>query len=327
MKENIDSILPDQVPTSDEAQNSNDSQPESSRKSLSLISTILLLFGSVYGTGVYISVDITIHYIPSLFYSLLMWFVGGMVALGASLCYVELALLLPSCGGEYAYFNEAYHEIVGFSFMMSNLLFIRPISIAVLVLYAAEVIFEAALKDKPFWPCRLTSIGIVWCLFILHSCSNKYSIKLNNFLTYLKFLVLLFIVGIASYKLCTGQTEHIQDWGFKAQISPLLLGNGFYSVMWAYDGFNVLVYMVEEMKNINNIKIASVIALVGVTIMYLMMSFSYVVIVGIEGLLHFNGVVNSIARPYIKDGSYVIMALLSLSALGSANGAAYSSAR
>lgn len=298
-----------------------------SRKTLGMFSSVLLLMSIVIGTGIFISVDNVVRSVPSIFYCLLMWLFGGIVAICGSLCYTELALLLPSCGGDYAYYLRAYHDIIAFSYILTYLLFTMPISIAAVVLYGVEVIFETYYDVVPFWYTRISCLFIIWSLFTLHSLSNRISIKVNDWLAYLKFLALIIVVGIAGYKICTGQTEHIQDLGFNVKISPLLLANGFYSVMWSYDGYNILVFMIEEMKNKNQIKNASILGLIFVIIFYLIINFSYFIIVGVDGMINFKGIVKSVARPYLKKCAFILMIFVAISAFGTANSSAYSNSR
>ncbi|KAF1743339.1 hypothetical protein MXB_4515 [Myxobolus squamalis] len=164
-------------------------------------------------------------------------------------------------------------------------------------------------------------ISFVQCL------SDKVSIWILNTLTYLKFLGMAFIIGLALYMLCRGETRNIRDWNFKAKITPMKLVCAFYPTMWTYDGFTQLIYFVKEIKNpTKNLVSASVIGIGLVTALYFLINFSYFVIIGVDGMNSFKGVAISIASPYIGKYSVILAILVSFSSLGSAFGLAYTSA-
>ncbi|RLA62216.1 MAG: amino acid permease, partial [Epsilonproteobacteria bacterium] len=66
------------------------------------------------GTGIFTSLGLQISEIKSGFVILVLWALGGIIALTGALCYAEIALILKRSGGEYNYLSEIYHPIVGF---------------------------------------------------------------------------------------------------------------------------------------------------------------------------------------------------------------------
>src|SRR5271154_5767806 len=51
---------------------------------------------------------------------MLVWIVGGVLALCGALCYAELATALPRSGGEYNFLSRIYHPMVGFCTGLSS---------------------------------------------------------------------------------------------------------------------------------------------------------------------------------------------------------------
>uniref|UniRef100_A0A6B2FX22 B(0,+)-type amino acid transporter 1 (Trinotate prediction) n=1 Tax=Myxobolus squamalis TaxID=59785 RepID=A0A6B2FX22_MYXSQ len=302
--------------------------PNTRKKSLNLFDSTLLTMGSIIGTGIFLSVGDVVKHLDSIFYSLLMWVLCGLISLGAALCYAELGLLLPSSGGEYAFYVEAYHEILGFAFIECNIFLLRPIGFAILTSFTLETFINSIYSDVDMLTIRTYSVILVIVISFVQCLSDKVSIWIMNALTYLKFVGMAFIVGLALYMLCRGKTENIKDWNFKAKITPMKLACAFYPTMWTYDGFTQLIYFVKEIKNpTKNLVYASVIGIGLVTALYFLINFSYFVIIGVEGMKSFEGVAISIARPYIGKYSVIIAILVSFSSLGSAFGLAYASAR
>jgi len=66
------------------------------------------------GIGVFTSLGFQVSDITSAFSVILLWIVGGVVALCGALSYGELAAALPRSGGEYNFLSRIYHPAVGF---------------------------------------------------------------------------------------------------------------------------------------------------------------------------------------------------------------------
>lgn len=78
------------------------------KQSLGLFDAILIVVGSMIGSGIFIvSADIARN-LGSPFYLLLTWFITGILTIIAALSYGELAAMMPKAGGQYVYLKEAY---------------------------------------------------------------------------------------------------------------------------------------------------------------------------------------------------------------------------
>ena len=81
---------------------------------LSLLSAISIVISSMIGTGVFTSVGLQVAGIPSVTAILILWIIGGLVAICGALNYGELAVAFPRSGGEYNYLSILYHPLLGF---------------------------------------------------------------------------------------------------------------------------------------------------------------------------------------------------------------------
>ena len=66
------------------------------------------------GTGVFTSLGFQLEGIQSGFALLLLWVIGGVVALAGAVSYAELGAAFPRSGGEYNFLSEIYHPAAGF---------------------------------------------------------------------------------------------------------------------------------------------------------------------------------------------------------------------
>src|SRR4030081_2591173 len=81
---------------------------------LGLFSAISIVISSMIGTGVFTSLGLQVAGLPSVFAIIVLWIVGGIVAICGALNYGELAVAFPRSGGEYNYLSILYHPLLGF---------------------------------------------------------------------------------------------------------------------------------------------------------------------------------------------------------------------
>jgi solute carrier family 7 (L-type amino acid transporter), member 9/15 len=101
-----------------------------------------------------------------------------------------------------------------------------------------------------------TSFTFVTFLFSLAVCIlfvNCYSVNLGmavqNVFTTAKLVAVLIIISGGAYKLCQGNTQHLQNSFDGPMPSVGSIATAFYTGLWAYDGWNNLNYVTEEIKN------------------------------------------------------------------------------
>src|SRR2546423_14590935 len=73
-----------------------------------------IVIANIIGTGVFTSLGFQLPDIHSGFALLMLWIVGGIVALCGALSYSELSAGLPRSGGEYHFLSAVYHPALGF---------------------------------------------------------------------------------------------------------------------------------------------------------------------------------------------------------------------
>ena len=89
-------------------------QMSQSNQKFSQRTAITLVIANMVGTGVFTSLGFQLLDIQHAGVILLLWLIGGVVALCGALCYAELGAALPRSGGEYNFLSRIYHPGVGF---------------------------------------------------------------------------------------------------------------------------------------------------------------------------------------------------------------------
>ena len=107
-------------------------KPPDPRRTIGFFTASAIVIANIIGTGVFTSLGFQLQDIHSGFALLLLWIVGGIVALCGALCYGELSAALPRSGGEYHFLSAIYHPAVGFmaGWVSSTVGFAAPVALA-----------------------------------------------------------------------------------------------------------------------------------------------------------------------------------------------------
>lgn len=87
---------------------------EDFKRSLGLKDGVLLVAGSMIGSGVFIVAADMVRNLGTGWWLLAAWLITGIMTLTAALSYGELAGMFPKAGGQYVYLKEAYNPLIGF---------------------------------------------------------------------------------------------------------------------------------------------------------------------------------------------------------------------
>jgi APA family basic amino acid/polyamine antiporter len=85
-----------------------------SKRTLNLFDTIMIVSGSMIGSGIFIVSADMMRVLGSPFLVLFCWILSGVITLFAALSYGELAGMMPDAGGQFIYLKKAYGKLTAF---------------------------------------------------------------------------------------------------------------------------------------------------------------------------------------------------------------------
>ena len=99
---------------------------------VSVVVATAIVVADMVGVGVFTSLGFQVKDIPSGFAILLLWTVGGIVALCGVFSYSELGAMFPRSSGEYNFLSRAYHPAFGFlaGWVSATVGFAAPVALA-----------------------------------------------------------------------------------------------------------------------------------------------------------------------------------------------------
>src|SRR5947209_6729524 len=134
------------------------------KRTIGFVTACSIVIANIIGTGIFTSLGFQLNDIQSGFALLMLWVIGGIVALCGALCYGELAAALPRSGGEYHFLSKIYHPALGFmaGFVSATVGFAAPIALAAM---AFGQYFNGVFgMGSPF----LLSFVVVWVVAAFH---------------------------------------------------------------------------------------------------------------------------------------------------------------
>lgn len=207
-------------------------------------SAAALVVANMIGTGAFTTLGLQLNYISNGTTLMLLWLLGGVVALCGAVSYAELGSRMPRSGGEAHFLAEIFHPVLGFISGWVSL----TVGFAAAVALSAMAVghyLEALLGWRPVY----TAAGSIILLSAAHSIGTKGSSRLQNMLTGIKFLVVL---AFSAACLCLPATP-VQpvDW-LAPSVGDLWSGGvpiALISVLYAYSGWNAAAYIVGEIRD------------------------------------------------------------------------------
>ena len=211
---------------------------------VSWVTATAIVVADMVGVGVFTSLGFQVIDIPSGFSLMLLWIVGGIVAICGAFCYAELATMFPRSSGEYNFLRRIYHPAFGFvaGWLSATVGFAAPIALAAM---AFGIYFKSII---PGAPPLLLGFGVTWLAALVHLGGVRFGGAYHNIWTALK-LALIVVFIVAGFTL--GDVQSISfapsaaDLGYIAG-APFAISLVF--VMYSYSGWNAATYVVGEVR-------------------------------------------------------------------------------
>jgi len=246
-----------------------DSVPgRASAGAVSWVTATAIVIADMVGVGVFTSLGFQVSAISSGFALLLLWIVGGVVALCGAACYAELAGMFPRSSGEYNFLRQMYHPAFGFvaGMLSATVGFAAPIALAAM---AFGSYFKSIVPDAP---PLLLGFGVTWLAALVHLGGVRLGAAYHNVWTALKLLLIFaFIVaGVAGVMLGHAQpisfAPSAADLGIVTS-EPFAVSLVF--VMYSYSGWNAATYIFNEIREpAHNVRRALFVGTAVVVVLY-----------------------------------------------------------
>ncbi|XP_052005638.1 b(0,+)-type amino acid transporter 1 [Xyrauchen texanus] len=300
------------------------------QQNVGLISGISLIVGTMIGSGIFISPKAVLEGTGAVGPCLCVWAACGMLATLGALCYAELGTMITRSGGEYPYLMEGFGPLLAYLYSWTTVIVLKPSSFAIIALSCAEY------ASTPFYPgCTppqvITKCLAAACILIItlvNCLSVKLAYRVQNFFTATKLLIIIVLVVSGIVLLAQGNTQNLRDPFTGGTTSFGAIGLAFYNGLWAYDGWNQLNFITEELKNpYRNLPLAIIIGIPLVTVCYVLVNIAYFSVMTPVELLQSSAVAVTFGDRVLYPFSWIVPLFVVFSTFGAANGSCFTSGR
>ncbi|MGC8596082.1 MAG: APC family permease [Candidatus Kryptoniota bacterium] len=217
-------------------------------RGLNTFDMTMIVIGSIIGAGIFMTPSSIAGELRSPALIILVWVIGGVMALCGALTYAELGAMIPEAGGVYVYLSKAYGGIWGFLYGWAYLVVVNTGGIAAIALvYASYIGYFVHLSPLGVKVVAISGI-------ILLTGVNYFGVVIaGKFASIFTVLKVAAVVGLIAAGFMFGSHNgssfdqvipgHLGT-NLSAEIAMALVG-----VLWAYGGWQHATFLAGEAKN------------------------------------------------------------------------------
>lgn len=243
---------------------------------------LAVIVGSVLGVGILRTPGLVAAQLPSQSSILIVWVVGGLYTLLASVCLTELGTMLPQAGGYYVYARRAFGDAVGFAVGWTDWLtycaVLGYVSIAM-----GE--FTAVLIPALAPAIKTVAISILVFFTLLQVAGVRISSTFQQVTTAIKFLAFLaLVIACFAYAASSAASDPA---GFQplpaAGFTGLIIA--LQSVVITYGGWQSALYFTEEDRDPQrNLPRSTIGGVLSILVVYLLVNIALLAVLPIPVL-------------------------------------------
>jgi len=307
-------------------------------RELGIAEASAVVVGTIIGSGIFLVPSEMMQAVGSAKLVYLAWVAGGLLSFFGALTYAELGAMKPLAGGEYVYVRDAYGPLAGFLYAWTWFLLAKPASIATITTGLVRILgtfsifsfFSSPLLRHPFVVSygQLVAIAATVLISFLNYIGIRKAAEFQLIFTILKIAIILTIVFIGfSYSLGT--------WSHFAEHYPAAKGGiaGFMAALvaalWAYDGWNDLNMVSEEIRQPERtIPIALIAGVATVAALYMLVNAAVQYVLPASAIAASpHAASDAIGLVWGHPGAVIVSAGMAVSMLVTLNGTTMSGAR
>lgn len=284
-------------------------------KELTLYGLIMVAIGSCIGSGIFVTPSQIAGLIPSSTLIILVWALGGLIALTGALTFGELGSLFPQAGGIYVFLREAYGGWLGFLYGWAYLIIITSGSIAVLSL--AFSYYLSSFIPMSQTGMMISSITAIVVLTTLNVFRAKFGEIFSNIFTGLKIAGILIIILVG---FMAGDSDiTLRHAAFTGNPGSGLsaFGVALTGVLFSYGGWQHASFLAGETKNpARNVPVAMITGALIVTLIYLLVNTGYMLLLPIDKIVTSQKVAADAVSTVIPWGGLLVAGIIAVSTVG-----------
>jgi basic amino acid/polyamine antiporter, APA family len=319
------------------------------RRSMTLTPAVMVVVGSVLGSGIFLTPRNVAAAVGSPGVMLAVWVFTGLLTLAGALTNAEVAGLFHDAGGQYVYFRQSFGPFAAFLYGWTTFIVFQTGTIAAIaVAFARYLGYFADLPHlgpaleawklplvgniHPFrdFGVTLTAMAAIAAMAGVNSVGVRFGGAVLTVITIAKIAAVGGIV-VAAFAFGHGSASHfLPIWGPPPSGGfSSAFGVAMIATLWSYDGWNVLTYMGGEIVDPQrNVPRALFLGTTVVIVIYALANLAYLYVLPAADIAASPLVAADVMdRVWPGFGGAVVAAVVMLSTIGAVNANSMATAR
>ncbi len=233
------------------------------------------------GTGVFTSLGFQLAAVQNTWSIVLLWMLGGLLALIGAFTFAELGTHYPDeKGGDYIFISRGLHPLLGYLSAWVSMVggFAAPVAIA-------GKAMEAYLSPFNLAHSRVLTVVLILLIGLIHSVSLRQSSVFQNATTVVKIAFVAMVLAVGVYVAPTLPNALRFDGSYRQEIFTSPFAVSLLYVTYAYTGWNAAAYIVGEIRNPHrNLPRALLLGTLTVTVLYVSLQFVFLKLASVAQL-------------------------------------------
>lgn len=245
--------------------------------------------GTILGSAIFVAAAFIPRAVPHPALVLLIWVVGGLIAVAGTLTYAELGAMFPASGGQYVYIKHAFGPLWGFLFGWTSLFAIQSGANAYLGVAFGEylgafvpcVSSTRVIASVPIGPwmwqptsAQMAGVAAIVGLSTLNYVGTRSAASVQGVLTAIKLLAVVALIGLGLFA-----TPNVHpDWAAPLPAIDLLpaVGVAVVAVLGTFDGWYQATMCAGDIKRPErNLPLGMIGGAILVLVLYLLVNLVY----------------------------------------------------
>lgn len=275
----------------------------------------MIAVGACIGSGIFRSPAEIAAEIPNHSLILIIWLIGGVIALTGALTFSELGGMFPKSGGVYVYLREAYGDMAGFLYGWVILLVINTGALAALAItFADYMTYFVPLNEmgKVF-----LAVATIAGLTALNIRGVNISQIFASVFTSLKLLAIvgIIIAGFVFYDPAKVNLDFSLNETPEHLVSSMLLA--LIGVLWSFGGWHHASYLSGEAIDAKrNVPKAMIYGVLIVTVTYVLVNLSYMMLLPLPEIVASEKIAGDAVEQVVSFGGKLVAIIIAISIFG-----------
>ncbi len=255
-------------------------------RGLGRVEATAIVIGGIIGASIMLAPSLVARQAGAPGLSLMMWLLGGVVALTGALCIAELSAAMPETGGTYVFLKRAYPG-TPIPFLFGWTMFFAYTSSAIAAVATAAALYGGYFLQRvmPYgtWERRFVAVAVIAAITILNYIGVRQAGKTQTVFTALKLAMIAFVVIV-----CLGVAPHMGG------LTPLFpgaddtkgsLAQAMVLTLFGYSGWHFSTNVAGEIRDPQrNLPFSILVGIAVVIVVYVLVNVSFLLVLPFDRL-------------------------------------------